>query len=138
MKNTRQIFFLSMILLTFSGATAVFGQDAAFEYETIDSDRDRFERDRIIYSPGEGESRYIPSRSTIDPKNSHSTTPAKDSTSRAAAATPVLPAPVKIKQEPGPKAPAKPLPPKEDDDAIMSFNFLYYIIQKYKLQDIIE
>lgn len=26
----------------------------------------------------------------------------------------------------------------EDDDSILSFNFLYYIFQKYKLQDIVD
>lgn len=27
---------------------------------------------------------------------------------------------------------------KDDDDSILSFNFLYYLIERYKLQDIIE
>ena len=27
---------------------------------------------------------------------------------------------------------------KQKDDSILTFNFLYYIIQKYKLQDIID
>lgn len=35
-------------------------------------------------------------------------------------------------QKPGEKQPAK------KDDSILTFNFLYYIIQKYKLQDIID
>ena len=27
---------------------------------------------------------------------------------------------------------------KEEDDSVLSFNFLYYIFQKYKLQDIVD
>ena len=26
----------------------------------------------------------------------------------------------------------------QDDDSILSFNFLYYLIQKYKMQDIVD
>lgn len=29
-------------------------------------------------------------------------------------------------------------PKDEDDDSVLSFNFLYYIIRKYKLQDIMD
>jgi len=29
-------------------------------------------------------------------------------------------------------------PKAKDDDSILTFNFLYYIVQKYKLQDIID
>ena len=28
--------------------------------------------------------------------------------------------------------------PSEEDDSILSFNFLYYIFQKYKMQDIVD
>jgi hypothetical protein len=28
--------------------------------------------------------------------------------------------------------------PKEEDDSILSFNFLYYLIERYKLQDIMD
>lgn len=27
---------------------------------------------------------------------------------------------------------------RQDDDSILSFNFLYYLIQKYKMQDIVD
>ena len=26
----------------------------------------------------------------------------------------------------------------EDDDSILSFNFLYYLVEKYKMQDIVD
>ena len=34
------------------------------------------------------------------------------------------------------KAPVKR--PSQEDDSILSFNFLYYIFQKYKMQDIVD
>lgn len=40
-----------------------------------------------------------------------------------------------------PAAPAQPKQPtksKEEDDSILSFNFLYYLIERYKLQDIVD
>jgi hypothetical protein len=118
---------LSMILM----GNECMGQDASFpDYEVTDPERERLERDKILYSPGEGETRYIP---RTEPKQ----TASKDSVS---AVSPIrqTTVPVKIKPETAPKSPAKQQPPKEDDDTILSFNFLYYIIQKYKLQDIID
>ncbi len=45
-------------------------------------------------------------------------------------------------QRPAPAKPAteniKPESKQSSDDSILSFNFLYYIIQKYKLQDIVD
>jgi hypothetical protein len=133
------------LILTFATlslmGTVAYGQDAHFsDFDVMDSERERLEKEKILYSPGgEGEIRYIPAR--IDPKTANTTS--KDSVSTATpkpATIPqvVHPAPSKVKPEGGPKSPAKQQPPKEDDDAILSFNFLYYIIQKYKLQDIIE
>ena len=134
------------LILTFATlslmGSVVYGQDSHFsDFDVTDSERDRLEREKILYSPGgEGEIRYIPAR--IDPKNGNTTS--KDSASATTSQKPVTipqvthPTPAKIKPEGAPKSPAKQQPPKEDDDAILSFNFLYYIIQKYKLQDIIE
>jgi hypothetical protein len=50
--------------------------------------------------------------------------------------SPVLPGRLKPEQaaKPADKQPA----PKQEDESILSFNFLYYIIQKYKLQDIVD
>lgn len=36
-----------------------------------------------------------------------------------------------------PKDPPKS-PPAEPDNSLLSFNFLYYLIQKYKMQDIVD
>lgn len=119
-----------------AGFTSVQAQDAAIQdYEITETERERYERDKIIFSPGgEGETRYVGPRT--QPTGSSSGTP-KDSVSSAA---PVKPAPVlpSVRKEVPGKNPTKQVPPKQDDDAILTFNFLYYIIQKYKLQEIIQ
>ena len=41
--------------------------------------------------------------------------------------------------KPAPVAPKeKNRPTNTDDDSVLSFNFLYYLIQKYKMQDIVD
>jgi hypothetical protein len=110
-----------------------YAQDGAPDYEVTDSERDKLEKEKIMYSPGEGDSRYSSKSATLT-----STTTSKDSL--ATTAKPVAPVVVpKTKTEPQPKA-AEKQPPQQpkDDDSILSFNFLYYIIQKYKLQDIVD
>ena len=44
--------------------------------------------------------------------------------------------PGKIQTPDSSKTPVKR--PSQDDDSILSFNFLYYIFQKYKMQDIVD
>jgi hypothetical protein len=125
-----------------AGVTTAQAQDNVNqEYEITDSERERYERDRIIFSPGgEGETRYVAPRT--EPTGSTSGNP-KDSVSNTTRSTPVTATkaapilPTGRKEVPG-KNPTKAIPPKQDDDAILTFNFLYYIIQKYKLQEIIE
>ena len=110
-----------------------FAQDAGVsDYEVSDNDRDK-----ILASPGgEGESRYK------TPSTSITTSHTKDSiTTAARVASPVV-AP-RPKQEQNQKttdkqSSPKGVQPKEDNDSILSFNFLYYIIEKYKLQDIVD
>jgi hypothetical protein len=110
---------------------AAVGSARAQEYhmrpdsETADEEFDRIDEQKILYSPGEATTKYIPS----------STPTVKDS----ASAAPANPA-IKIKIEkttPAPKQSADKQS-KQEDESILSFNFLYYIIQKYKLQDIVD
>lgn len=123
-----------LCLVATAGFNTAFAQDNANQdYEITDTERERYERDKVIFSPGgEGETRYVgprtqPTGSSAAPKDSVSTI------------TPTTkPAPVTIRKELPAKNPAKQIPPKQDDDAILTFNFLYYIIQKYKLQEIME
>src|SRR5688500_2658248 len=107
------------LILTFATlslmGSVVYGQDSHFsDFDVTDSERDRLEKEKILYSPGgEGEIRYIPVR--IDPKTTN-TTP-KDSTSanttpKTAVTPQALPQATKVKPEGGPKSPTKQQPPK--------------------------
>lgn len=105
-----------------------FSQDSGMmDIESSDTERDRIDREKIISSPGEGDVRYI-GKSTV--------TTTKDS-----AVSSRIVAPSKVKSEKA-SASSKPVMEKQgknsQDDSILSFNFLYYIIEKYKLQDIVD
>lgn len=127
-----QILILATIGFLSAGIPAS-GQDGSpTDYENSDAERDRYERERIINSPGEGEIRYIP-------RNPNPQSPAvvAKTTSDTAVSRPMPIAPPAVKPEQPAKPPEKPVAQREDD-SILSFNFLYYIIQKYKLQDIVD
>jgi hypothetical protein len=129
MKKKLHHILISFCVALTAVTTTSFAQDSgSSDYEITDPERDKLERDRIINSPGEGDTRYIPRPQGI------SNTTARDS---AASKTSTPVAPSRLKPEPV-KPADKQAPPKQDDDSILSFNFLYYIIQKYKLQDIID
>jgi hypothetical protein len=126
MKNRLHHILILACIATAAFATESYGQDSGIpDYEMSDNDRDK-----MLYSPGgEGELRpRYPATVTTAPK---------DSASFNRAAT-VPPARLKPEQPPAKSPENKQQPPKPDDDSILSFNFLYYIIQKYKLQDIID
>lgn len=121
-----------------AGLNIVQAQDNSNQdYEITETERERYERDKVIFSPGgEGETRYVGPRG--ERGGSSSGTLKQDTlatTTTHAKPMPVVPA---IRKEVPGKNPTKQVPPKQDDDAILSFNFLYYIIQKYKLQEIME
>jgi hypothetical protein len=117
----------------FGSVTAAFSQDSGLiDVEVTDLEKDRLDREKIISSPGEGDTRYVGKSPVIAPKDSVAAAPGTTSVS-----TPAL---LKFKAEkpaPSPK-PTVEKQSKNQDDSILSFNFLYYIIEKYKLQDIVE
>jgi hypothetical protein len=120
------ILFLCMTSLAL--VNTAMAQDAGLtDVEIIDSEKDRLDREKIIYSPGEADVRYTP----------RTTTPSKDTLITPNTATPAA-SKFKEKPAPAPKTTVSKQSKEEQDDSILSFNFLYYIIQKYKLQDIVE
>lgn len=138
--------FILTTLAFLAAANRGFAQDGGMpEMETADPERDRLEREKILYSPGEGEVRYIlKSSSTTSTQNSATTSPVtkESTTSRESAVIPeTLPASSSspaLKTKPPQPDKSTEKPARQDDDSILSFNFLYYIIQKYKMQDIID
>lgn len=108
-----------------------FAQDAATnqDYQITDTERDKYERDKVIFSPGEGDSRFSTKGSQSMGANT-----GKDSIVVAKPAVQIQ----KAKPEQPVKAAEKQQQQTKDDDSILSFNFLYYIIEKYKLQDIVD
>jgi hypothetical protein len=98
-------------------------QDASFPGTEMDDLGVDKETEKMMYSPGELDPAFKKSQGT--------STIAKDS----AFIKPVLKQ-SKILTPDSSKTPVKR--PSQDDDSILSFNFLYYIFQKYKMQDMVD
>jgi len=117
--------FLALALSVVSpcGFLIIQAQDASFPGTEMDDLGVDKETEKMMYSPGE-----------LDPafkKSQTGSAVVRDS----AAIRPVL-KPTKIQTPDSSKAPVKR--PSQDDDSILSFNFLYYIFQKYKMQDMVD
>ena len=116
--------FLAFALSIISpcGIVMVQAQDVSFPGTEMDELGVDKETEKMMYSPGE-----------LDPafKKSQAGAIAKDSVG----IKPIL-KPNKIQTPDSSKAAVKR--PSQDDDSILSFNFLYYIFQKYKMQDMVD
>jgi hypothetical protein len=103
------------------GISTVQAQDASFPGTEVDDLGVDKESEKMMYNPGE-----------LDPAfRKAQTLKVKDSISMK----PVV-RPSKAQTPDASKTPVKR--PSEEDDSILSFNFLYYIFQKYKMQDIVD
>ena len=110
---SQQIFFLTTFVLM-SASMSVSAQDAGMSDVEILQGR-AAESDKVVFTPGE-DIQYVP--------HAPNKVLAKDSIA------------LQMHDFPMQRAAEKPAPKK--DESILTFNFLYYIIQKYKLQDIID
>jgi hypothetical protein len=109
-------------ILTPACFSTLYAQDASFDETSVSS-----EKERVNYYPG-GEGEPSGGGSTMSTTNTKSTTALRDSSSFKT----YVPAR-------GPAEPSKHnAKPSHDEDDVLSFNFLYYIIRKYKLQDIVD
>ena len=118
MKNS--LHFTILTLLIVCTAEMAFAQESGSpSFENYDTEN-LVERERMLPSSGgSGE----PQRSVAKPQ--------RDSA--------VLKVPKRNVYKPAPVVPKDESKPKnQSDDSILSFNFLYYLIQKYKMQDILE
>ena len=114
-----QIIFLTLGFLFCTAVTAL-AQDAGMsDVEVIDE----HESADMAFTPGD-ELRFVPRANGAIEKKDSIMLQLHDFPMQRAAQKPV--------EKANEKQPAK------KDDSILTFNFLYYIIQKYKLQDIID
>ena len=115
------LLILFLVTVTPAGILSVQAQDASYPLlEADDADADR-EREKIMYSPGEADPLLNNKVHVLTSRDSIAT--------RAGAMRPVK------SQAEAAKNSAKP---SQEDDSILSFNFLYYLFEKYKLQGMVD
>ena len=113
---------LFLAVLTPAGVHGLQAQDASYPLqESYDMEAEK-EREKIIYTPGETEALLNSKVHAAAPKDSLSL---RQNSIRV----------IKTQAE-APKNSAKPS--SQEDDSILSFNFLYYLFEKYKMQDIVD
>ncbi|HYC84564.1 MAG TPA: hypothetical protein VEB86_05045 [Chryseosolibacter sp.] len=135
MKTRLHLILLILLIALMAPAAHVDAQDSGImEVEYSDSEKDKLERDKIILSPGEADSRYVTKYLTT-PKDTIAT---NRETSSPKTNPTVLPAQQKKSDKVVPTSKPAEKASQKQDDSILSFNFLYYIIEKYKLQDIVD
>ncbi|MFZ6012882.1 MAG: hypothetical protein ACOYXT_21230 [Bacteroidota bacterium] len=125
------LFIACLAASAFTGVS--YGQDGGMrDVEMSDTDKDKVDKDKMLYSPGESDTRYVPKATHPNPKDSLQVRPQ------------ITTPPVQPSQQPRIKPETTPIKTvdkqskEEKDDSILSFNFLKYIIEKYKLQDIVD
>lgn len=124
MKFQEILFVFLFCLMSSLGAQQASAQEASFPgTETEDAEAYK-EREKLLAVPGELDPAYRKSQAAA-------ATTLKDSISFK----PALKA-TKAQTPDASKQPSKQ--PSQEDDSILSFNFLYYIFQKYKLHDVVD
>lgn len=133
----RQIFIVSLLGIA---PGLVLAQEGVNEFSVSDYEF-RIDHERLMTSPGESDSRFILKPNPVlkdSLVNSTSTTTTNNNQKTVVTPVPATKAkqdkPVHIQKDQVNKQNTT----KESDDSLLSFNFLYYIIQKYKLQDIVD
>lgn len=117
------LFAFALSVISPCGILMVQAQDSSFPGTEVDDLGVDKETEKMMYSPGELEPTFK--------KSQTGGAVARDS----AALKPTLRI-NKVQTPDSSKTPVKR--PSQDDDSILSFNFLYYIFQKYKMQDIVD
>lgn len=132
MKSNYSKVFLSpivlMVLITF-GSSSLFGQEGDYFYE--DDTQEDAVGDPSVVSPDE---HYVIKRKDND-KDDNVTSDKKNTTIRKA--TPAAKA-QKTEKKPELDEMNHTLSNQEGTESPLSFNFLYYIIQKFKFSDIVD
>ncbi|MBT1706801.1 hypothetical protein KK062_01130 [Fulvivirgaceae bacterium PWU5] len=120
------IFTLSLAITAPSGIVCINAQDAGY-FNEGSNDADGDTKERSQYSPG-GEGESMTSGAT----RVHTPILSRDSARTSPIRTLAVPSTSNADANKGAAR------QNEEDDSVLSFNFLYYIIRKYKLQDIMD
>jgi len=116
------LLILYLAILSPAGIYCARAQDASYPIPDAFEEAEA-ERDRVIYSPGEAE--------PATNNKVHAITSQKDTVSVKAGNVRNANSPTGQKNAPNP-------PASQNDDSVLSFNFLYYLFEKYKMQDIVD
>lgn len=122
MKFRSRYILLSLFfaVVTPAGVSYIQAQDASYPLqESFEAEAER-EREKVIYTPGEGDP-LLNSRTHV--------ATARDSS---------IAKPISTRIAKPETAKNSGRPASQEDDSILSFNFLYYIFEKYKLQDMVD
>jgi hypothetical protein len=122
MKLQQILFVLLVCIISSFGVEEAYAQEASFPGTETEDPELYKERDKLMAAPGELDPAFRKIQSTSTLKDSVIFKPALKAT--------------KTQTPDASKQPPKQ--PSQEDDSILSFNFLYYIFQKYKLQDVVE
>lgn len=125
MKITPFICLFSILTLSFTTCETGYAQEAGSpSFERYETDL-LTTGEKILSTPGE----------SIDPIKPNSTPVTHVNKDSAVARSPVQPL---AKAIPVNKPQTEETEESGDDDSVLSFNFLYYLIERYKLQDIVD
>jgi hypothetical protein len=119
------MFAFALSIISPCGFLMVQAQDTSFPGTEADDFGVDKETEKMMYSPGE-----------LDPAFKKSQTSGGGAVVKDSAAVKPAVRPGKVQTPDTSKAPVKR--PSQEDDSILSFNFLYYIFQKYKMQDVVD
>lgn len=123
---------LHHLLLVFCVIAAPLGPQCAYAQDGNYPIPDSFEelepiRDKVINSPGE-----------VDPSDNRATVASVKDASVSPVSTTARSKPPEPANDRAGGSNESSTSAAEDDDSLLTFNFLYYLFEKYKLQDIVD
>ena len=129
------LFAVGLTLTASAGFSTVRAQDANFPasepYDPESSDGS----EKIIYAPVEGDLRNVASKTAIASASPKDSTAVSNKSSQR---TSKQPAAETTKSTAKQEEATSKQEQKDEDDSILSFNFLYYMFQKFKMSDMID
>jgi hypothetical protein len=125
----RALSYIALLLFVLIGA-----QLSAYAQDGPDNEQPIYD-DKVYHESPVGDMETETDNKVLTPISKPSAS--RGDSSAVKISTPVQRTPGKMNQEASKEKP-NPQQAQSGDDSILSFNFIYYIIQRFKLQDIIE